>query len=233
MKMADFVDLTEEDGNVDADNEQSATYFAVAAAPPDPSQDEFFAKIGRMCLPRVMRAIDSRVNNSSAQQLYFTDIEVDMPPVAKPSVKHGPGRGGGLRTYQDNEVVAKMDQLRQLCNAARTEQGIDVVPIGTPVMVSAWFFMKRPNEDFIARKRVAGKLKPEAETPAHSIMPIKPDIDNYAKFLLDALTGALFEDDSQVVELHLYKGRDSRGLCNGRMKIQCSIVPEFIQESWD
>lgn len=34
------------------------------------------------------------------------------------------------------------------------------------------------------------------------------DLDNYVKVLLDALKGVVFEDDSQVVELHAYRGED-------------------------
>ena len=47
------------------------------------------------------------------------------------------------------------------------------------------------------------------------MVPVKPDVDNLSKFLLDALTGVLFEDDAQVVDLHMFKIRDSVGLCNG------------------
>lgn len=36
----------------------------------------------------------------------------------------------------------------------------------------------------------------------------RQDIDNYNKILLDSLTGILWEDDSQIVELHLVKGYD-------------------------
>jgi crossover junction endodeoxyribonuclease RusA len=34
------------------------------------------------------------------------------------------------------------------------------------------------------------------------------DLDNYIKVLLDALRGVVFEDDSQVVELHAFRGED-------------------------
>ena len=54
--------------------------------------------------------------------------------------------------------------------------------------------------------------------------PVKPDIDNLAKFLLDALTGVLFEDDAQVVELQVFKLRDSVGLCNGRVAVYVQVV---------
>ena len=33
----------------------------------------------------------------------------------------------------------------------------------------------------------------------------KPDIDNLAKLVLDALNAHVWEDDSQIMELHLYK----------------------------
>lgn len=47
-------------------------------------------------------------------------------------------------------------------------------------------------------------------------MAVKPDADNLGKFLLDALTGVAFEDDSQVVDLHLFILRDWSGRCEGR-----------------
>ena len=54
--------------------------------------------------------------------------------------------------------------------------------------------------------------------------PVKPNIDNLAKFLLDVITGVLFEDDAQVVELQMFKLRDSVGLCNGRVAIDVQVV---------
>jgi Holliday junction resolvase RusA-like endonuclease len=41
------------------------------------------------------------------------------------------------------------------------------------------------------------------------------DADNLAKFVLDALKGFLYTDDSQVVKLH-----DNNGSCNGRTEVQ-------------
>ena len=40
---------------------------------------------------------------------------------------------------------------------------------------------------------------------------IKPDADNMAKAVLDALNGVAFDDDAQVVELHVTKHRRIRG----------------------
>lgn len=228
--MADLVDLSQ-DMDDDENSDHGDAPAAAAGPPQDTNSNEFFAWIGRICFPRMLREWNNR--DLPIEQFYVTNIEIDMAPVAKPSIRHGPGRGGAIRTYQDNEVVAQMNQVRQLCTAARIEQGVPIIPSGIPVTLTAWMYMRRPNEDFISRRRVEGRLKPEAMTPANTIVPITPDIDNYAKFLLDALTGALYEDDCQVVELHIYKSRDSRGLCNGGMKIQCSRIPEAMLEHFN
>lgn len=159
-------------------------------------------------------------------------------PVAKPSVSFGPGRGGpsGLwRRYLHTDVTAKMNELKQQCSEAMRSHGFVIVPREVPVKVKAWFFTRRPNEDFISRVRAEGRLKPSAKEDSGTIVPVKGDIDNMAKFLLDALTGALYTDDAQVVELILFKLRDSAGTCEGRIAIECStictptqqLMPEF------
>lgn len=38
----------------------------------------------------------------------------------------------------------------------------------------------------------------------------RKDIDNISKSLLDSMAGILYEDDSQVQELHLYRGFDKQ-----------------------
>ncbi len=90
--------------------------------------------------------------------------------------------------------------------------------------------MKRPKSDFINRQRVAGRLKPSALADAGTIVAVKADIDNLAKFGLDGLKNALYNDDAQVVELHLFKLRDSEGECRGRMAIKCCPMNKTSQE---
>lgn len=62
-------------------------------------------------------------------------------------------------------------------------------PKGTPLKVNLAFYISKPPS--VSKKR---------------IYPVtRPDIDNYIKLVLDALNQYLFEDDSQIVELHATK----------------------------
>lgn len=48
--------------------------------------------------------------------------------------------------------------------------------------------------------------KKQKEALEGTILPVtKPDADNYAKSLLDALNGVLFKDDNQIVDLNIKK----------------------------
>ena len=104
------------------------------------------------------------------------------------------------------------------------------IPRRMPVEMKVWFYLKKPESDFVGRRRGEGRLRPKALSMEETIVPIKPDVDNLAKFLLDALTGVLFEDDAQVVELRMFKIRDSVGLCNGRVALDVRPFDKTIAE---
>jgi len=48
-------------------------------------------------------------------------------------------------------------------------------------------------------------LKPPSAKKSRRYPVVKPDIDKYARATIDSLTGVLFADDAQVVELHVKK----------------------------
>jgi Holliday junction resolvase RusA-like endonuclease len=52
----------------------------------------------------------------------------------------------------------------------------------------------------------------------------KPDVDNLAKFVLDALTGLLYRDDEQVVKLSAIKLIDTEEPFGGRTVITCYVL---------
>jgi Holliday junction resolvase RusA-like endonuclease len=67
---------------------------------------------------------------------------------------------------------------QQTVSWAAKQQMAGRPPVVYPVKVTIWFYRKRQG---------------------------KCDLDNLSKAVLDALNGIVFEDDSQVVELHLFK----------------------------
>ena len=165
---------------------------------------------------------------------------IEMAPVPKASVAHGPGRGRGrgrgwpTRTYLPSNTRKKMHQLSTLVKAAAESSGFKRIPRGVPVQVSLWFYIRRPDEDFVNRQRAEGRLKPNA-LENKTVVAVKPDIDNFAKFVLDSITGVLYDDDAQVSILQMHKSRDNSGTCEGRIAIQvcaCSrtataFLPDF------
>lgn len=73
-------------------------------------------------------------------------------------------------------------------------------PFNGPVGVQITFTLRRPKAHF-GTGRNASALKPGA--PMHC--PHKPDLDKLARTVLDALTGIIYLDDSQVAGLSLEK----------------------------
>jgi Holliday junction resolvase RusA-like endonuclease len=82
-----------------------------------------------------------------------------------------------------------MNWRASIAQAAQLAANSAKAPPGTPVSVSVLFRLQRPKS---APKRVT-----EVTT--------KPDVDKLARAALDALTGVLWADDSQVVSLHAQK----------------------------
>jgi Holliday junction resolvase RusA-like endonuclease len=146
---------------------------------------------------------------------------IPMRPLAKPSVSFGKGRGGGWRAYFDNNATRARNQMKAFVQQAAATTGFQRIPRNQPVEIKAWFLLRRPDDDFVGRRRGIGRLKESAL--AEWIVPVKPDTDNMAKLLLDALTGVLFVDDAQVTDMHMWKLRDSHGLCEGRVAIEVNM----------
>ena len=95
---------------------------------------------------------------------------------------------------------------------------------GTKVAIKVWFFIFRPQSDFIADDRTRG-LKARALADTRFVTKV-PDLDNYLKFILDCLTDLFYVDDKQVVSIKSYKLLDNEAMCHGRTKIQLSVFNE-------
>lgn len=105
--------------------------------------------------------------------------------------------GNFVRTYNtkatvDYEELVKKSFKEQLGRTYITNESLDSE---ISVRITAYF---KPN------KSMSKKLK--EEVIKHKIgYTHKPDCDNIAKIILDALNGLAFKDDNQITELKVFK----------------------------
>ena len=50
-------------------------------------------------------------------------VHINRPPLSKPSVRHGRGRGGQMRVFTDNAVRREMNAVKELALQARDNHG--------------------------------------------------------------------------------------------------------------
>ena len=86
-------------------------------------------------------------------------------------------------------------------------------PSNIPVTLNVYFCIRRPNEDFKGQNRERSELKGQRR---NLFAPVrKPDLDNLLKFILDAMQGVIYTDDTQVVSIVCARLMDNFGSCDG------------------
>ena len=103
--------------------------------------------------------------------------------------RHRHTKGG--RTY-DPSSKEKSDFLKLL--------DLPLNKMEKPINCTLYFYSTRPKNHYRSGK-YSNELKPNA--PVYNTS--KKDIDNMAKFILDALNNKLYLDDAQIVVLHCKK----------------------------
>lgn len=112
----------------------------------------------------------------------------------KPCGKQRPRFGGG-RTYTPAKTV-NYENLVRLCFKQAYP---DSLPIPPKTEISAHITAYFPIPQSVSRKR-RELMKQTFICPT-----VKPDTDNIAKIVLDALNGLAYHDDAQIVNLTLCK----------------------------
>lgn len=102
-------------------------------------------------------------------------------PKARPRVVSAKGKRWTYSPTADQEV-----DVRTLAQAMAE----DCKPMEGPVRMTVFFYPYRTEVEVEPAEE--GKIK-------------RPDLINYLAFLADALQGAAYLDDAQVVEIHAYK----------------------------
>ena len=102
-------------------------------------------------------------------------------------------KGSTVSFIRRGRVVTKPDcralwPWTQACGWAARQAKVPLAPKGTGVTVEVVYELPRPT-------RTVGRTHP----------CVRPDVDKLARALLDALTGIAYEDDGQVVALHVLK----------------------------
>jgi len=119
------------------------------------------------------------------------EIVVDGPPIAQ----------GSKRIVQGLAIEANHARLRPwraavAAAAAEAMQGVE--PLQTPVVLEIDFYFARPKAHYRADGQT---LRDNAPTRKAST----PDLDKLVRAFCDGLTGIVFRDDAQIVELHAAK----------------------------
>jgi Holliday junction resolvase RusA-like endonuclease len=91
-----------------------------------------------------------------------------------------------------------------------------VLPEEHSLAMTIVFYLKRPLKHFVGSKPGPGRMRDSAP---HQTSVTRMDVDNLAKFVLDSLNGLLYEDDRQVVSLHITKLYDNHDECKGSTEI--------------
>ena len=116
---------------------------------------------------------------------------LDVLPVGKGRPRFSK-RGGFVRTYTDAKTLAFEAQVRQACEEAMGP----LQPFPSPVSLRIQAWMPVP---------ASWSKKRRQEALEGLLVPGKPDLDNIAKAVMDALNGVLYDDDKQVCALRVDK----------------------------
>ena len=137
-------------------------------------------------------------------------VEFVVPgePVPQGSMKAVPGRGraeGRTFLVADNEAVLKHYRRDVAVAATAVLAALNRLPGG------AWSTDAFPGPAHSTRIPVAVTARFVCTRPGpgrsghHFDFPITGDLDKFERALLDGMTGVVYKDDAQVVELHAVK----------------------------
>ena len=104
-------------------------------------------------------------------------------------------RAGVMRHARTKKAASYRERVQFFAHAAIRQRGMILGPVA--VHIYAWHALP------------AGQHRADPVPAAHCV--VKPDADNIAKAIMDALNGIAYEDDRQVCNLHVVKRRCAQG----------------------
>ena len=126
---------------------------------------------------------------------FMVHFEIEITPVAKGRPRYA-RRGNFVQTYTPTKTREYEDVIRENAKLAMGSSE----PLETPLNVLLIFGMPIPSST--PKKALEGYLN-------GSVRHIKkPDLDNLAKAVLDAMNGVVYLDDNQICRLTIEKNYD-------------------------
>ena len=126
---------------------------------------------------------------------FMVHFEIEITPVAKGRPRYA-RRGNFVQTYTPTKTREYEDVIRENAKLAMGSSE----PLETPLNVLLLFGMPIPSST--PKKALEGYLN-------GSVRHIKkPDLDNLAKAVLDAMNGVVYLDDNQICRLTIEKNYD-------------------------
>jgi len=119
-------------------------------------------------------------------------IHITIPIVPKPQARDRIGViAGKARSYKSPKQRLEENKLQYLLMAQRPPE-----PFKGAISLIVGIYLPIPKKSRIwQEKALKGEIRPTT----------RPDIDNYAKQILDTMQGIYFADDKQVVTMEIYK----------------------------
>lgn len=122
-------------------------------------------------------------------------------PIAQP--RHRIAKSGGRYIPKDHSVHSWKTKLAIAAKRLVAEEKFKCVPKPEPIWLELYFKMPRPKS---TSKNIHCHTK-------------KPDVDNLAKTIQDAFEGILYENDSQICRLIVYKDYEPSGCPQSHLSI--------------
>jgi Holliday junction resolvase RusA-like endonuclease len=119
------------------------------------------------------------------------DLVFIVPKTPKALKRHRMTRGGRVYDPSAQDKKEWMEYAKDFC---------PTVPLQNELEIELEFLLPRPKSHFCTGKN-RGILKSSA--PKHHLST--PDLDNLVKFVLDAMNGYFYRDDSQIVSIRCSK----------------------------
>lgn len=151
----------------------------------------------------------------------FSSLHLKIRGNPRSLVRHRTARG-----HMYNPSQSSQNSFRETVFEIFANQGDFSVPFfkeNDALSITIVFRMKRAKSHFLGGISGPGRLKESAPKATH---PVRSDIDNLVKFVLDTMNTVLYPDDRQISSLHVVRLLDNQEPYSGSTEIYLRAIQE-------